>query len=40
MIVDTSALIAILRGEPDAERYVMALSQAATPMISAGTYLP
>jgi ribonuclease VapC len=39
VIVDTSALIAILRGEPDAERYVLALSQTETPMISAGTYL-
>jgi ribonuclease VapC len=39
LIVDTSAIIAILRGEPDAERYVEALGGAAAPLVSAGTYL-
>lgn len=39
MIVDTSAIVAILRGEPDADRYTDALAQASGPSISAGTYL-
>lgn len=39
MIVDTSAIVAILRGEPGAERYVDALAHAAEPLISAGTYV-
>jgi ribonuclease VapC len=39
LIVDTSAIVAILRGEPDADRYVEALGRAAEPLISAGTYL-
>lgn len=39
MIVDTSALIAILRDEPDAAAYVRALAQAETRRISAGSYL-
>ncbi|HVB54014.1 MAG TPA: type II toxin-antitoxin system VapC family toxin [Candidatus Acidoferrales bacterium] len=39
MIVDTSAIVAILRGEPDADRYIEALSLVAEPLISAGTYL-
>lgn len=39
MIVDTSALIAILRDEPDADRYVAALAPANRPLVSAGTYL-
>ncbi len=39
MIVDTSALIAILRDEPDANRYVVALAAAGGPRMSAGTYL-
>jgi ribonuclease VapC len=39
VIVETSALIAILRNEPDAERYVHALAGAREPLISAGTYL-
>lgn len=39
MIVDTSAVIAILRGERDADRYENALAQAAGPLISAGTYI-
>lgn len=39
MIVDTSAIIAILRGEPDAERFTEALGRATAPVISAGTYV-
>lgn len=39
MIVDTSAVIAILRDEPDADRYVAALAAAAEPRMSAATYL-
>jgi ribonuclease VapC len=39
VIVDTSAIIAILRDEPDADRYVEALAGADPPRISAGTYL-
>lgn len=39
MIVDTSAVIAILRDEPDAERYVTALAAATEPRMSAATYL-
>lgn len=39
MIVDTSAIIAILRDEPDAHRYGAALAQASEPRISAGTYV-
>ena len=39
MIVDTSAVVAILRGEPDADRYIEALASAAAPRMSAATYL-
>lgn len=39
MIVDTSAIIAILRDEPDGDRYTMALAEASDPLISAGTFL-
>lgn len=39
MIVDTSALIAILRGEPDADRYIEALVGAEKARASAATYL-
>lgn len=39
MIVDTSAIVAVLRGEPDSGLYVNALAQAAQVRISAGTYL-
>lgn len=39
MILDTSAVVAILRGEPDADRFIDALSRADEPMISAGTYI-
>ena len=39
MIVDTSALIAILRGEPEADRLAERLLTAATVHVSAGTLL-
>lgn len=39
MIVDTSAIIAILRGETDASRFADALAGATAPRISAGTYV-
>lgn len=39
MIVDTSALIAILRDEPDAETFAFALAAARAPRISAANYL-
>ncbi len=39
MIVDTSALIAILKGEPEAEFFAHALESADALRISAGTYL-
>jgi ribonuclease VapC len=39
MIVDTSALIAILRDEPDGERLLRALARAARRAMSAASYL-
>ncbi|MDA8185551.1 MAG: type II toxin-antitoxin system VapC family toxin [Actinomycetota bacterium] len=39
MILDTSAIVAILRGEADADVYADVLSRAPTVRISAGTYL-
>jgi ribonuclease VapC len=39
VIVDTSAIVALLRGEPDAERFADALARAHEALISAGTYL-
>ncbi len=39
MIVDTSAIVAILRDKPDADRYGAALAQAAQPVMSVGTYI-
>lgn len=39
MIVDASALIAVLRREPEADRYVDAIAAASTPKISAANYL-
>ncbi len=39
MIVDTSAIIAILREEPDAGRYISALATTRQPRVSAATYL-
>jgi ribonuclease VapC len=39
MIVDTSAIIAILRAEPDWRLYASAMTQADRRSLSAGTYL-
>ncbi|GAA4846025.1 type II toxin-antitoxin system VapC family toxin [Actinomycetospora corticicola] len=39
MIVDSSALVAILRREEDAERYARALAASARTRLSAATYL-
>lgn len=39
MIVDTSAIVAVLRGEHEADRYTNALALAPEPRMSAGTYL-
>ena len=39
MIIDTSALLAILLLEPEAERFAAAIEQAATVRISAASYL-
>ena len=39
MILDTSALIAILADEPDSERYIDAISRASRCRISAGNFL-
>ena len=38
MIVDTSALLAILRDEPEAEEYVRAIDKAAVRRLSAANY--
>jgi len=39
LIVDTSAIVAILRGEPDADAYIQALAAAGEARTSATTYL-
>jgi ribonuclease VapC len=39
VIIDTSAIVAILRSEHDADRYATALASATEPVMSAGTYL-
>lgn len=39
MIIDTSAVIAILRDEPEAAAFATAIAEAATPRMSAATYL-
>jgi len=39
VIVDTSAIVAILRGEPEAKRFAQALLDAENPKISAATYV-
>lgn len=39
MIVDTSVLVAVLRDEPDAERYQRALVKSSDVVVSAGTFL-
>jgi ribonuclease VapC len=38
-VVDSSAIIAILRDEPDADRFIAALDAASEPRISAASYL-
>ena len=39
MVVDTSALLAVLWGEPEAEKFVALLAAARDPLISAATLL-
>lgn len=39
MIIDTSAVIAILRDEPEAEVFATAIVEASAPRMSAATYL-
>jgi ribonuclease VapC len=39
IVVDTSALLAILEGEPDAAKYAEALADADAPLISAATLI-
>lgn len=39
MILDSSPLVAILAGEPDAELYIQAISRAPRCRISAGTFI-
>ncbi len=39
MVVDTSALVAVMEGEPEAEAFVEALRRARVRLISAGTLL-
>lgn len=39
MIVDTSALVAVLKGEPEAAAFLAAMVDADTVRMSAGTYL-
>ena len=39
MVVDTSALVAMVFGEPERQVFVDAISQADDPIISAGTFL-
>ena len=39
MVVDTSALVAMLLGEPESDQLITALAEADDPVISAGTLL-
>ncbi|MGV9382406.1 type II toxin-antitoxin system VapC family toxin [Nonomuraea sp. NPDC003707] len=39
MIIDTSAIVAILKGEPDAAAFIEAIRDTALRRMSAGTYL-
>jgi ribonuclease VapC len=39
VVLDTSALLAMLLGEPERDQFIAALAQAADPLISAGTLL-
>lgn len=38
MIIDSSAVVAILRDEPDAERFILAIERAPTRMMSAASF--
>jgi ribonuclease VapC len=39
VVLDTSALVAMLLGEPERDQFIAALAEAADPLISAGTLL-
>lgn len=39
MVLDTSAILAVLLGEPDRARFETAVAQTASALVSAGTYL-
>jgi ribonuclease VapC len=39
VVLDTSALVAMLLGEPERDRFIAALAEAEDPLISAGTLL-
>jgi ribonuclease VapC len=39
VVLDTSALVAVLLGEPERDRFIAALAEAEDPLISAGTLL-
>jgi len=39
VVLDTSALLAMLLGEPERDRFIAALAEAEDPLISAGTLL-
>jgi ribonuclease VapC len=39
VVLDTSALVAMLLGEPERDQYIPALAEAEDPLISAGTLL-
>jgi ribonuclease VapC len=39
MVLDTSALVAMLLGEPERDQFIAALAEAEDPLISAGTLL-
>ncbi len=39
MIVDSSAIVAILRGKPEAQRFTLAIEQSRTVRVSAATYV-
>ncbi len=39
MIVDSSAVVAVVKGEPEARRFLQALADAATSRMSAASYL-
>ena len=39
MVLDTSAILAVLLAEPDSARFETAVAQTASVLVSAGTYL-